>query len=376
MKVIGIIAEYNPFHLGHLYQINELKKLYPDSLIITIISTHFTERGDISLINKWDKTRLALTYGADLVVELPTLYATQAADIFAEIALKILNELKINILAFGSECNNIDLITKLAKAELNPEYDKLVKEYLDSGINYPTAMSKALKNIAGDTLDKPNDLLGLSYIKEILKNNYDITPICIKRTNNYHDKKINSNIIPASLIRDLYINNKDIKKFVPKETNKYLNKITLDDAFSYLKYKIITDKEHLNEYLDVDEGIENRLIKVIYESNDWHTLINKIKTKRYTYNKINRMLIHILLSVKKSDNIKEPYLRVLGFNLRGRTYLNQIKKHLKMPFITKYLPSINKATNIELKGTEVYALLTNNNYLIKMEYQNKPIIYK
>lgn len=378
MKIIGIIAEYNPFHNGHLYQINKIKEMYPESIIIAIISTNFTERGEISLLNKWDKTKICLTSGIDLVVELPTMYSTQSADIFAASALKILNSLHIDILVFGSESNNIDNLIKMANIQLNnKEYDSLVKEYLNNGVNYPTALSKALYDITNMKIDKPNDLLAISYIKEIIRNNYNITPASIKRTNDYHGKEIKSNIINASLIRDLLQDNKDITPYVPDITIKYLNKnLNLIDSYKYLSYNIIINKDKLNEYLDVDEGIEKRIIDSLKISSNWSELVKNIKTKRYTYNKINRMLLHILLDIKKEDNQKDIYLRILGFNNQGQTYLNKIKKSIDIPLFTTYKNNKIKALNIELKSTEIYALITNNKELIKKEYQNKPIIHK
>lgn len=378
MNIIGVIAEYNPFHLGHLYQINKIKEMYPNSIIIAIISTNFTERGEISIINKWDKTKICLEYGIDLVVELPTLYATQSADIFAYGAISILNNLHIETLVFGTESDNIDNLIKLANIGLNDKkYNELVKKYLDTGVNYPTAQSKALKDITNINIDKPNDLLALSYIKEILKNNYNITPISIKRTNDYHGKIVESNIVNASLIRKMITQNEDISKYVPELTLKYINKfISIDNAYKYLIYTIINNKEHLNEYLSVDEGIENRLIKQITNSCSWEELVMNIKTKRYTYNKINRMLLHILLGIKKTDNIKDMYIRILGFNTKGRNYLNKIKKNITMPIFTSYKPDKVNSLDIEYKSTYIYSLITNDLSLIKKEYQNKPIIKK
>ena len=378
MNIIGVIAEYNPFHLGHLYQINKIKEMYPNSIIIAIISTNFTERGEISILNKWDKTKICLEYGIDLVVELPTLYATQSADMFAYAAINILNSLHIDTLVFGTETDNINDLIKLANIQLNDKnYDELVKNYLDTGINYPTAQSKALKDITNINIDKPNDLLALSYIKEIIKNNYNITPISIKRTNDYHSRKIDSNIINASLIRNMISLNKDISKYVPELSLKYINKkVSINDAYKYLLYSIINNKEHLNEYLSVDEGIENRLIKQITTSNTWEDLVMNIKTKRYTYNKINRMLIHILLEIKKTDNKKDIYIRILGFNTNGRNYLNKIKKNISLPIFTSYKPNIINSMDIEFKSTYIYSLITNDLSLIKQEYQNKPIIKK
>ena len=283
MNIIGIIAEYNPIHLGHIYQIKETKKLFPNSIIILITNSSFTERGDVSILNKWNKTKISLENGIDLVVELPFPYATQSADIFAKGALEILNHLKIDTLIFGSESNDIKKLTQIAKTQLNnPNYDITVKKYLKTGINYPTAMSKALNNILGYTITEPNDLLGLSYIKEIIKNHYPITPISIQRTNSYHNKEINSNIINASLIRELHLQNKDITPYLPQNTNPYLySNLSLENYFLYLKYKILTEKD-LSIFQTVEEGIENRIKKAINISNTWEELIQNIKTKRYT----------------------------------------------------------------------------------------------
>lgn len=378
MKVIGIIAEYNPFHLGHLYQINKIKEKFSDALIVAIISTNFTQRGDISIIDKWEKTEIALSNGVDLVLELPTLYATQSADIFAYGAIDILQKFKIDTLVFGSECDNVKTLLNMANTQLNnPEYDILVKKYLSKGVNYPTALNKALVELNIPSVSEPNDLLGLSYIKEIIRNNYSIKPITIKRTNDYHADKVTSNIINASLIRKLILMDKDVSKYVPENVNNYLSKkITLQDAYSLLIYKIINNRDNLDEYLDVDEGIENRLLDKLIGSNTWDELIMNIKTKRYTYNKINRMFLHILLNIRKKDNNKETYLRILGFNDRGRRYLNQVKKEITVPIYTHYKPNKNATLDIEFYSTWVYAIVTNNPSLIEKEYQKNPIIYK
>ena len=172
MNIIGVIAEYNPLHLGHIYQIKKIKELYPNSIIIVITNSCFSQRGEINILNKWNKTKLCLENNIDLIVELPFAYATQSADVFAKGALSILNHLKIDTLVFGSESNNIEKLTTIAKTQINnKEYDNLVKKYLDNGINYPTALSKALKKILNYTTTEPNDLLAISYIKEIIRNN-------------------------------------------------------------------------------------------------------------------------------------------------------------------------------------------------------------
>ena len=375
MKIIGVIAEYNPFHLGHLYQIKKIKERYPDALIVAIISTHFTQRGEISLLNKWDKTKICLECGIDLVVELPTFYAIQSADAFAYGALKILTNLHIDTLVFGTESDNVEALITLANFQVKDKrYDKLVKKYLTEGINYPTATSKALYELTGAKIDKPNDLLALSYIKEIISNNYPITPISIKRTNDYHGKIIDNEIISANLIRELLKDKQDITRYVPDITLKYLNTdIDINNAYNYLKYNIINNKDKLDEYLMIDEGIENRIIKEIINANTWNELIMHIKTKRYTYNRISRLLMAILLNIKKTDNTKDVYIRILGFNQRGRTYLNKIKKSIDIPVYTGYKPGKIAIFDLEYHATCIYALITDNPSLIKQEYQNKPI---
>lgn len=375
-KIIGIIGEYNPIHLGHIYQINEIKKKYPKSLIILITNTSFTERGDVSILNKWDKTKISLENNIDLVIELPFPYATQSADIFANGALKILNYLKINILAFGSESNQIEKLSAIAKTQLvNKDYQKKVKDYLKTGINYPTALSKALEDILGYTISEPNDLLGISYIKEIIRNNYPIIPITIKRIGSYHETETTTNIASASLIRKKIQENQSISQYIPNNTEKYLYKnLTLENYFPYLKYKIISEKD-LSIYQTVDEGIENRLKKEILNTNSWQELIEKLKTKRYTYNKINRMLVHILTSFTKEEakKIKIDYIKILGFNTSGRNYLNQLKKEIKIPIITSYQRNFSQTLDLEHRASSIYYLPINQK-LILNEYNKRPII--
>lgn len=379
-KIVGIIAEYNPFHLGHRYQIEKIKELYPDSIIIAIISTNFTQRGDISLLNKWNKTTICLNEGIDLVIELPTLYATQSADIFAYGALSILNKFKIDTLVFGSETNDIDTFTTLANIQINsPKYPELVKNYLSLGLNYPTAMSKALKELTNTKIDKPNDLLALSYIKEIIKNNYPITPISIKRTNDYHSNSLqdNTNIINASLIREMFLNNQDITPYIPNNTKELLYQcLSLNNAYTLLKYNIINNENNLSTYLDIEEGLDKRILKYLDTSNTWIELVNNLKTKRYTYNKINRTLLHLLLNIKKEDNTKEIYLRVLGFNNKGRLYLKELKKDTNLDIFTSYRKNKSLLLDLEYHSTYIYSLITNDSSLIKREYQSKPIILK
>ena len=380
MHKIGIICEYNPFHNGHLYQIKKIKETYKDSLIIVCLSSCFMQRGEASILNKWDKTRLAIESGVDLVLELPFAFATQYQDIFAKGALTILNHLKIDTLVFGSECDDVELLKNLASVQLKDEsYNYLVKRYLDLGLNYPTSLSKALFDISGVKLDKPNDLLALAYIKEIIKNNYDIEPFSIRRTSDYHNSNLDSDIVSASTIRKLLKDGVNVNNYLPYNIYDYLSEIDEDKYFALLKYQIINNIDCLDKFQTVDEGIENRIIKYINMVNSKEELILKVKSKRYTYNKINRMFTHILTNFTKEDakNLEIEYLRVLGFNTRGKNYLNKIKKDIGIPIINKYIPNMYKSLDIEFRVSLIYSLILKDkgDDFLKREYRNKPVIY-
>lgn len=374
MKVIGVVCEYNPLHNGHIYQIDEIKKKFNDSLIIVITSSSFTQRGELSILSKFDKTECALECGVDIVIELPYVYSVNSSDIFAHYALKILNEFKIDYLCFGSESNNLDNLVLNANIQINnKEFNDLVKENLDKGVNYPTALNNALTSLGGCSINEANDLLALSYIKEIIKNKYNIIPYSIKRTNSYHDIYSNDKIISASNIRNKLNNNIDIKDNVPKCVYDILKNKKDNKLFEYLKYKIISEI-NLNKYLDVDEGLDTRIKENITKSNSMEELIQNIKTKRYTYNKIQRMLCHILCSFTKSErditkNVE--YIRLLGFNNNGKSYLNKIKKDISIPLLNSYDTKKYKALEIEKRVSNIYSLIYKD--INSIEISNKPI---
>ena len=378
MKSVGIIAEYNPFHNGHLYHLSKVKEMFPNHIIVLILSGNYLQRGEFSILDKYTKTKIALENGIDLIIELPFNFAVQSADMFAKGAIQLLNELKVENLVFGSETNNIEDLKLLSKIQLeNEDYQFKVKELMKEGINYPTALSKALKEISNMEVTTPNDILGLSYVRETIKNNYNINPICIKRTNDYHDLENNSNIVSASNIRNKINNNIDIKKYVPKKTYEYLKEVNINSnyAFKYLKFKIISEIDKLYEYLDVDEGIDNRIKKYIYSSNNYQELIDNIKTKRYTYNKISRMLCHILTGFKKSDVVSNiEYIRILGMNNIGKNYINSIKKNITLPIITKFSDFNDKYQQLELKLSYIYSLILEDNIYVENEIKAKVII--
>ncbi len=368
MIKVGVIAEYNPFHNGHLYHLNKVKEMFKDSYLILVLAGNFTQRADASIINKWDKTKIALDYGYDLIVELPFNVATSSASIYAKGAIDILNKLECDYLVFGSETNDVNLLKKVVNKTLNDKnYQSKIKYYLDKGINYPKSCSLALKDLINVTIDKPNDVLALEYVRQIIKTSSKIKPISIKRTNDYHEEKINNNIASATSIRKNLNNKNLIKNVMPKDVLKLINNISINDLFNYLKYEILTS-DNLNEILDVDEGIQNKLKKEILNSNNIEQLISNIKSKRYSYNRLKRMLLHILTKTKKEYNKEINYIHVLGITNKGAKILKDVKDKIQIPIITKFKKKYEVLFNDEIKASYVYSLITK--YDVKEEYKS------
>lgn len=363
IKAIGIIAEYNPFSNGHWYHLQEIKKKYPDYFIVLVLSGSFTERGETSIISKDKKVRIALEAGIDLIVELPFVFATQSADYFSYGAITILEYLKVERIIFGSESNNINDLEAIAKCQLeNPDFDKLVKIYCKLGNNYPTSLALALKDLTNKEISTPNDLLGISYIKTILKNNYNIKYECLKRINNYHNKNLEE-MSSASAIRKALKEQMDVKDQVPHFVLKYLNDFHfIDDYFLLLKYKVLTC-HNLLIYQTIDEGLAKKLKKEISTASNYQELVNSLKQKRLTENKIKRLLLHLLCSFTKEEaknNQKIKYIRVLGFNTNGRKYLNSIKKDLPVTLISKIKREKDEMLELELKYQKIYDIISEN----------------
>lgn len=367
MKSVGLIVEYNPFHNGHLYHLQKAKEMYPDHTIVLVMSSTFMQRGEPSIIDKWKKTNIALNHGVDLVIELPFPFSTSSADLFAKGSIGLLHHLKVEHLLFGSESGNIgellDFVEKTSSID--------IKNFINKGFSYPKAFSLATSEFG--EIKSPNDILGISYIKEIKRLNSNIIPNTIKRTNDYHSTEINNDIVSATSIRKALKEGKSINRNVPETTLKELSDLVfIEDFFPYLKFKILSDLDYLNKYNLVDEGIENKIKKHIYESNNLDELIMHIKSKRYTYSKLRRMFTHILISYTKEENERNKelkYIRILGLSDSGRNYIKSIKKDLELPLISNFSKLKNEMLDIELRATSIYNLISNSN-LIEKEYRN------
>lgn len=378
MESIGIIAEYNPFHNGHLYHLEKIKEKYPAAVIVLVMSGNFTERGEVSLLDKWTKAEIALKAGIDLVIELPFPFATQSADFFSYGAITILEKLGVERVIFGSESNSIDVLMLIAKTQLESEdFHHLVKVYSKLGENYPTALSNALYDITGKKITTPNDLLGISYLKTIIENGYHIKAETIKRMDNYHSKELNR-LASATAIREALKNNQDIKPYVPAFVYPYLknNLHFQEDYFLFLKYKVLTE-ENLYGYHLVEEGIDKKIKKEILLAHSYEDLITRIKSKRYTYNRLQRVLNSILcnFSKEKAKNWREvSYIRILGFNKQGQVYLNSIKKELELPLISKMTKNKDPMLAFEIEASRIYALTMEKEKqieLVEKEYKNQ-----
>ncbi len=359
MDVIGIICEYNPLHNGHIYHIDKIKEMYPSSIIVLAMSGPFTQRGDVSVLSKWDKTKLALNHNVDLVIELPFKFASQSADIFAQGAISILSKLECDYLVFGSESNDVESLTKMAKMQIEDDnYNLLVKDFLSEGMNYPTAMSKAFAETIDIIIDKPNDILGLAYIKEIIKQKSKMIPISIKRTNDYHSLKLDHQIASATAIRKGLNDGEDLSPYLPIDSYQMLKDKKEINIFKLFKYRVIAE-DRLDRFQTVDEGIDNRIKTVIKTSNSLDEFLNKIKTKRYTYNRIKRMMIHILCSFTKEEakDLQLDYIRVLGFNDKGKKQLNKVKKDIDIPIISQIREKYDKILEIDTRVEQIYQLL-------------------
>ena len=373
MQIIGIVTEYNPFHNGHLYQIQKIKEMYPDSVIIVAMSGNYTMRGEISVLDKWNKTNIAINNGIDIVLEIPFIYSNQSSDIFSYAALKMLNEFKIEKLVFGSETNNIDLLSLASSVQIdNKKFDSLVKDYMSKGYNCPSSIGKSIYELTGIKIKESNDILGVSYIKEILKNKYNIKPISIKRTNNFKTNTKKSNIISAYEIREFLNKNESIKEYVPNNVTPYIKKVDYEKLFNLIKYKVISEKNSLNKYHLIDEGIENRIYEGVIKCDNYDDLVKYISNKRVTINKVNRILINIFVGLTKEEtsNKELSYIKILGLSKNGKKYYSKIKKDTNIKICNKFEKDI---MNTELKASYLYSIITNDKSIFNSEIINHTI---
>ena len=399
MNITGIITEYNPFHNGHKLHLEESKKQTKSDGTICIMSGNFVQRGGPAIIDKWKRTEMALSNGVDLIIELPTFYAVSSAEFFAKGAVSILNSLNIvNNLFFGSEIGDAKALSEIAKVLVSEDerFQNILKENLSLGLTFAKAREKSLieylnSSEINNIITSSNNILGIEYIKAILKLNSSINPIALKREgSNYNDKSLSQTFSSATSIREVLKNTsniEDLKNIIPLESYEVFSKLQEQDyrftfeeeMFKYIKYKIQTNCVNFNNLYEVTEGLDNKIIKEISSSNSLHEFILKIKSKRYTYSKISRILTHIYLGLDNDDfkdiaNENNLYVRVLGFNKTGREILSLIKANSSIPLITK-VPRFtnNPLLKFDLQATACYSLL-NDKVNPFNDYLQSPII--
>ncbi|MCC0708370.1 MULTISPECIES: nucleotidyltransferase [unclassified Clostridioides] len=426
MNILGLIVEYNPFHNGHIYHLSKSIEKTNATHTVAIMSGNFLQRGEPALFDKYTRAKIAVENGVDLVIELPTMFACQSAEIFSHGAITILNSLNcISSVCFGSEEGNTDILYSIAEILANEpkEFKLLLKKYLDDGMLFPVARANSLfdyihqyenNDLSQKTtkeqllkiLNSSNNILGIEYIKNLINLNSNIKPFTISRVQSeYNSKEINNSICSATAIRTSLKENCNIsqlKKVIPEKTYSILNE-KIDNKFfpmfdelffDTLKTIILRDISNLKDYFEVNEGIENKIYKDIFTSNSLYELQLSIKSKRYTLTKIKRTLNNILLGIKKSDIhlVKDidivPYIRILAFNDKGREVLKEIKNKSNIDIINKFSNisfSLDDAIfktliSYDIKSTNIYnsVYYRNNQDLVKgpMDFYTRPIYVK
>ena len=404
MKAVGLVTEYNPFHNGHLYHLNKAMELTGADISVAVMSGDFVQRGEPAVLDKYTRTSMALNSGVNLVVELPVNYAVSSAESFAAGALKVLDYIKADSIAFGSESGNIERLSKLAHILCDNE-DTLYKEiskYTANGISYAAARQKVVEKLTDkDTaamLTSSNNILAVEYLKAIIKNNYAIKPYTIKRQgDSYNDTDIRSEYASATALRgNLKADN--ISKYIPVKAGLILssntNYIYPDDITEALFTRLLGilfassyDKnvfiENVMRYPDVNKEIAGRLYKSAMdmitrtvpqgaESKDngafsFGSLCEHIKTKEVPLSRIKRALVRITLGLDKKHMEKyanEPYIRVLGFDKKGQEYLSYIRKTVEVPLITK-TADYKEMLLDDIHAANIYNMIVAGKYGVK-----------
>ena len=343
MKVCGIVAEYNPFHNGHVYQLKQIRENLNPDVIVVVMSGAFVQRGEPAILDKWLRAKCAVENGADLVIELPFEYAIQAAQGFAEGAIAILKQAGITHLCFGSEIGNSENLMDIAETPVNTDH---LREMLDEGYGYPEAYS-LLTSAMG-----PNDILGVSYLKQLKDS--DITPFVIRRTNDYHDETLQE-IASATAIRKAALNKEDTSKATPMDLAEPHDELSA--YYPYIRTLLLTMKKaDLANIFLFSEGIENHLVKCAEQCDDYDSFMNMATTRRYTSSRIRRCLVCLMMQYTKEDHKHcEAMIRPLAFNAKGQAYLKTLAKQEKQ-IASKFSQLSEHERKTAYKATVVYTL--------------------
>lgn len=411
MKTVGIIAEYNPFHNGHAYQIAQAKKMSGADYCIVVMSGDFVQRGTPAIMDKYLRTASALMNGADLVLELPVYYAVGSAEYFASGAVALLDKLGvIDTLCFGSECGDINILSDLSKVLLaeTPEFKRVLKQQMKQGDTYPQARNHALSvtapNLTGSlsVLQSPNNILGLEYIKALQKRQSKIQPHTLNRVGaGYHASGLGSSYSSALAIRESIRQRQAIqyiREQVPSSVytlmeDSFLHTFPIlpDDMSLLLSYKLLSQQSRgYTAFLDIDDSFSDRLARKLFTYTDYSSFCDRMKTKNMTYTRVSRNLLHILLDIFQQDMddfCKDDYVyyaRILGFKKGAEPLLGAIKERSAIPLLSKLAdadkvidrPNGHKLLAADIRAGHLYALLIQQKYggNIRNEYQQQIIV--
>ena len=432
MKSVGLITEYNPLHTGHIYHMQKAKEITGADCCIAVMSGNFVQRGEPAIVNKYLRCAAAIDAGVNLCIELPSFYAVSSAEGFADGAVRLLNSLMCDYVVFGSECGNIDILYSAADILVNEPaaYRDELKRLLSKGNSFPAARQSALvkymteyetlqksnnapvENIT-NTLSSPNNTLGIEYIKSIIKHSFNIKPLTIKREGTGYNENVINGLPSASAIRTQYCSyinsestctNNNSKKFtlpsdlsslLPGSMAERINEqppILLDDMTALFNYKMsglfnkcLYDKnsiaKELSSYMDISIELGNRMADCFKGNEPLSSYCMNVKSRQYTYSRICRCVLHIILNITKinaahysGENV--PYIRILGFDTTGQKYLSEIKKKCSPQIITKTADYKDMLVD-DIYCTSIYNQLVYNKYnmIIKDEFR-QPVYRK
>lgn len=415
MRILGVIAEYNPFHNGHLYHLNSSKKSTGSNYTVVVMSPNFVQRGAPAISDKWTRTKMALLSGVDLVIELPTPYATASAEFFSSASVSLLHHTGIvDTINFGSESNHIDLLSDIAHLLANEpkDFQDLLKNNLRSGISFPSARAKALVEYSqtipnlhhltskiNEIIQAPNNILAIEYLKSLEKLNSKMTPSTTQRKgSDYHNAEMTGKTSSATAIRrEISKGNwQEITHAVPpacysllqNSINSSQNFPHYEDLSSFLCYRLLfSSQADLQNIMGINEGMENRILNVFQNTQTITGITSGIKSKRFTQTALQRMLLNIVLQITKQDFYDfqtqggPQYIRILGFKKSSAHLLTKLKAEATLPIVmnvkkdySTLSPLGKKMLDIEIRSTNIYNALQQPNTNYNLDFTHPLVI--
>ncbi|MGI6576744.1 MAG: nucleotidyltransferase family protein [Eubacteriales bacterium] len=378
MKVVGIVAEYNPFHMGHLYHVEESRRMVGKGepcAVVAVMSGNYVQRGDIAVFPKHVRAEAACMApgGPDLVIELPTPFACSSAERFATSAVSLMkNSGIITHISFGSETGNVDILSRLADCIESPEFQELLKEELSDGTLYPLARQRAANRIVGsdaDLMRTPNNILGIEYLRALRRLGSDIVPVTMKRLKTDHDSDYaDEEVASASYIRNMFFGGRaySAMRYIPEGAIEvYIREMakgTGPSGLSMIDQAVLSQlrrlkPEDFEKISDVSDGLQYRTYNAVRKATSFAQAADLIKSKAYTHSRIRRILMHAYIGItSRWESVLPPYIKVLAFNETGRALLRQMKSVSKLPIITKPADAVKVLEQAECNQSNKMAL--------------------